>query len=49
MFQNGVAGAGSTEDGKQGYAGSGGSGARFTLAVYKRGGKGGPGYVDIYY
>lgn len=49
MESKGPDGAGSTSDGKQGYGGAGGSGARFTLAVYKRGGKGGPGYVDIYY
>lgn len=46
---NGPAGAAATSDGNAGSKGCGGSGARYTLAVYKRGGKGGDGYVTLFY
>ena len=49
MLASGPAGAASTSDGKAGSNGAGGSGARYTLAVYKRGGKGGDGLIRIYY
>ena len=46
---NGPAGGGYTSDGKAGDPGCGGSGARYTFATYKRGGKGGDGYILLFY
>lgn len=48
-FANGPVGAGYTSDGKAGSQGAGGSGARYTFAVYKRGGAGGDGLAKIWY
>jgi hypothetical protein len=46
---NGPNGGGYASDGQAGSKGCGGSGARYTLATYKRGGKGGDGYVTLFY
>lgn len=46
---DGPAGGGAKSDGKSGSKGCGGSGARWTLADYKRGGKGGDGYITLFY
>ena len=46
---DGPAGGGYTSDGKAGERGCGGSGARYTFLNYKRGGKGGDGYIMLFY
>lgn len=46
---DGPAGGDFMSDGKPGSKGCGGSGARYTFATYKRGGKGGDGYITLFY
>ena len=46
---DGPVGGGYMSDGNAGSRGCGGSGARYTFLTYKRGGKGGDGYVILFY
>jgi hypothetical protein len=46
---NGPKGGGFQSDGVAGQKGSGGSGGRWDLVAYHRGGKGGNGYITLFY